>query len=73
MWNVAPPPLTTVGYGDITPVAHAARSLAILEALIDQLYPVIVLARLVSLQVAGGEPPNASAVDFDQARRARIL
>lgn len=50
--------LTTVGYGDITPVAHAARSLAILEALIGQLYPAIVLARLVSLQVAGGEPPG---------------
>jgi hypothetical protein len=44
--------LTTVGYGDITPVAHAARSLAILEALIGQLYPAIVLARLVSLHVA---------------------
>jgi hypothetical protein len=43
-----------VGYGDITPVAHAARSLAILEALIGQLYPAIVLARLVSLHVAGG-------------------
>jgi hypothetical protein len=46
--------LTIVGYGDITPVAHAARSLAILEALIGQLYPAIVLARLVSLHVAGG-------------------
>lgn len=44
--------LTTVGYGDITPVAHAARSLAILEALIGQLYPAIVLARLVSLHSA---------------------
>ncbi|MBC8752768.1 MULTISPECIES: potassium channel family protein [Paraburkholderia] len=46
--------LTTVGYGDITPVAPAARSLSNLEALIGQLYPAIVLARLVSLQVAGG-------------------
>lgn len=44
--------LTTVGYGDISPVAHAARSLAIVEALIGQLYPAIVLARLVSLQVS---------------------
>ncbi|MGF6776230.1 potassium channel family protein [Paraburkholderia sp. GAS334] len=44
--------LTTVGYGDITPIAHAARSLSILEALIGQLYPAIVLARLVSLHVA---------------------
>jgi hypothetical protein len=53
--------LTTVGYGDITPVAHIARSLAILEALIGQLYPAIVLARLVSLHVAaddsGRDPP----------------
>ncbi|ANN66609.1 potassium channel family protein [Bordetella bronchialis] len=42
--------LTTVGYGDISPVARVARSLSNLEALIGQLYPAIVLARLVSLQ-----------------------
>jgi hypothetical protein len=42
--------LTTVGYGDIAPVTQAARSLAILEALIGQLYPAIIIARLVSLQ-----------------------
>jgi len=53
--------LTTVGYGDITPVAHAARSLAILEALIGQLYPAIVLARLVSLHVAGSGPGSNQA------------
>ena len=51
--------LTTVGYGDITPVTQAARSLAMLEALIGQLYPAILLARLVSLQLqspsAGGK------------------
>lgn len=41
--------LTTVGYGDITPVAKIARSLAILEALIGQLYPAVIIARLVSL------------------------
>jgi hypothetical protein len=46
--------LTTVGYGDIVPVAPIVRSLSNLEALIGQLYPAIVLARLVSLQVAGG-------------------
>ena len=44
--------LTTVGYGDITPVVHVARSLSIVEALIGQLYPAIVLARLVSLHVS---------------------
>jgi hypothetical protein len=44
--------LTTVGYGDITPVAPAARSFAVLEALTGQLYPALLLARLVSLQVS---------------------
>jgi Ion channel len=41
--------LTTVGYGDVTPVHPAARSLALLEALTGQLYPAILLARLVTL------------------------
>ncbi|MCC6195430.1 MAG: two pore domain potassium channel family protein [Burkholderiales bacterium] len=40
--------LTTVGYGDISPVANVARSLAALEALLGQLYPAIIIARLVS-------------------------
>lgn len=44
--------LTTVGYGDITPVARAAQVLAIAEALIGQLYPAIILARLVTLQTS---------------------
>jgi hypothetical protein len=50
--------LTTIGYGDVTPVHPAARSLAMLEALTGQLYPAILLARLVSLQVlpASDEP-----------------
>ncbi len=43
--------LTTMGYGDITPIHPAARSLAVLEALVGQLYPAILLARLVSLEV----------------------
>jgi Ion channel len=46
--------LTTVGYGDITPVARVARSLATAEALIGQLYPAIIIARLVSLQASDG-------------------
>lgn len=45
--------LTTVGYGDITPLHPIARSLAMLEALTGQLYPAILLARLVSLEVTG--------------------
>ena len=43
--------LTTLGYGDITPVHPLARSLANLEAVIGQLYPATLLARLVSLEI----------------------
>ncbi len=46
--------LTTVGYGDITPVHPVARSLAVAEALTGQLYPAILLARLVSLATGNG-------------------
>jgi len=41
--------LTTVGYGDVTAVHPFARSLVMFEALIGQLYPAILLARLVTL------------------------
>jgi uncharacterized membrane protein len=44
--------LTTVGYGDVTAVNTAARSLALLEALTGQLFPAILIARLVSLEVS---------------------
>ena len=46
--------LTTVGYGDVTPVHPVARSLAVAEALAGQLYPAILLARLVSLATGRG-------------------
>ena len=52
--------LTTVGYGDISPVARAARSLAMLEALIGQLYPAVILARLVSLPRDGPSPSGGT-------------
>jgi hypothetical protein len=44
--------LTTVGYGDTIPVEPIARSLATLEAAMGQLYPAIILARLVSIEVS---------------------
>ncbi len=40
--------LTTVGYGDVTPVSSVARSLATLEGLVGQLYPVVILGWMVS-------------------------
>jgi len=41
--------LTTLGLGDIIPVNPVARSMATLEALIGQIYPAVLLARLVTL------------------------
>ena len=41
--------LTTLGIGDILPVHPIARSMTTLEALIGQLYPAVLLARLVTL------------------------
>jgi len=43
--------LATLGYGDITPLHPAARSLATLEAFVGQLYPAILIARLVALEM----------------------
>ena len=43
--------LTSVGYGDILPVHPIARSLCNLEAIIGQLYPATLLARLVTLEL----------------------
>lgn len=45
--------LTSVGYGDIVPVHPYARSLANVEAIIGQLYPATLLARLVTLHLEG--------------------
>ena len=47
--------LTTLGYGDVTPVHPFARSLAMMEALIGQLYPATLIARLVTLRIAAGQ------------------
>src|SRR6266513_428146 len=46
--------LSTVGYGDITPVARIARWLAAMEAMTGLLYVAVLIARLVSLYSAPG-------------------
>ncbi len=43
--------LTTLGYGDITAVSPIARTLAMLEAVIGQLFPAVLIARLVSMEL----------------------
>ncbi len=44
--------LTTTGFGDIVPLHPFVRSMANLEAVIGQLYPATLLARLVTLHTA---------------------
>jgi hypothetical protein len=50
--------LTTAGYGDIVPVSLPARSLANMESLSGQLFPAILIARLVSMSLLTPRPPG---------------
>jgi len=44
--------LTTLGYGDITPVSEPAKSLVILEAVVGQMYIAVLIARLVGMHIS---------------------
>jgi hypothetical protein len=44
--------LTTLGYGDVTPVLPVARSLSYLEAVLGQLYLTVLVAALVGVHIA---------------------
>lgn len=56
--------LTTVGYGDVHPVHPAARSLAVAEALVGQLYLAILIASLVGMAIqAPPVPPSDDCPD----------
>ena len=44
--------LTTLGFGDITPVAPMARTCSLLEAALGQMYLAVLVARLVGLHIA---------------------
>lgn len=55
--------ITTVGYGDITPLSPLARMLAITEALTGQIYLVVMVATLVGLR--------ATALHESRERRKR--
>ena len=44
--------ITTLGYGDITPVTNQARAFSMLEAVVGQIYLVVLVARLVGINIA---------------------
>jgi voltage-gated potassium channel len=55
--------LSTVGYGDITPVSNGARVLAILESTTGMLYVGVLIARLVALhtyEISSGHTDDSS-------------
>ena len=47
--------LSTLGYGDITPLTPQAQSLAYVEAIAGQIYLTVLVARLVGLHIAHGQ------------------
>ncbi len=53
--------LTTVGYGNLIPATPIGQSLSMLEAILGQIYLIVVVARLVSLwgQYLPGRVPDA--------------
>lgn len=53
--------LSTVGYGDITPVRPVARALSMGEALTGQLYLAVLIARLVAMEVITWQSKNQSS------------
>jgi len=53
--------LTTVGYGDITPVTPTARELSVAEALTGQLYLAVLVARLVAMEVISWQESNKNS------------
>ena len=55
--------LTTLGYGDITPVAEHARTLAWLEALLGQLYLAVMVAGLVAIHISESMAKNRRPPD----------
>lgn len=50
--------LTTLGYGDVTPLTDQARALSFLEAVVGQLYVAVLIARLVGIQISQAIAPD---------------
>jgi voltage-gated potassium channel Kch len=52
--------LTTAGYGDVLPMHPLTRGLSTLEAVVGQLFPATVIARMVTLELAGRHSGESS-------------
>jgi hypothetical protein len=47
--------LTTLGYGEITPLSRIARALAVGEAVTGQLYLAVLIARLIGMEIISSQ------------------
>jgi hypothetical protein len=62
--------LTTLGYGDFTSASNAGRAVAVVEAMIGQIFLATLVARLVS---AFQRPERRKQVDREAGRMDRLL
>jgi hypothetical protein len=60
--------LTTLGYGEITPISSHARSFAVLETIVGQLFLTILVARLVGLHLT-----RSTRRESQDLRRRKVL
>lgn len=67
--------LTSVGYGDITPIHPVARALCTLEAAMGQLLPTVLIARVmtIALQTSGAEEKSSTTADLRAGASRRRL
>lgn len=60
--------ITTVGYGDMSPVSTEAQTFATIEALIGQIYLTILVARLVGMYMFNQQDDNANSGEEAEQR-----
>jgi voltage-gated potassium channel len=60
--------LTTLGYGDITPMTDITYALAILEAIIGQLFLTVLVARLVALHITHSHEQANNREDIENKK-----
>ena len=51
--------ITTLGFGDVSPVHEGAQALVCLQSVVGILFPAVVVARVVALATVGGSRPFA--------------
>ena len=58
--------LTTIGYGDISPVSNVARMLSVMEAVTGMFYITVLISRLVAL--SSSRPPASESAGTQDSR-----